>query len=382
MRKLRPSWLLLAAPAVLVLVVVVAVIFSGFWLASTGAGSQAATGSDEPREEPDAEPPAEDRTVIAYVPYWDQERAFDSVLENIEIIDEVSPFWYAPDAEGNVELSDPQHTTVDRMMVRYLQEQGIRVIPTITNLRSGDWDPEVVGEVLADDARMEAHVRNIVDLVIAEGYDGIDLDYESLRARDRDPYSAFLRELSAALHAEDKLLTSSVHPKTSDEGVDERNVAQDFEVIGETNDQVRVMTYDYSWDTSPPGPVAPAEWVEEVIAWTVTQIPREKVVLGVVLLGYDWVDGHGETVDYYMAMSRARQEGAEIQRADDESPWYTYTDQSSREHEVWFEDAASISSKLRLIREYDLGGVFAWRLGGEDPGVWSEVPKYTGALGQ
>jgi spore germination protein YaaH len=44
------------------------------------------------------------------------------------------------------------------------------------------------------------------------------------------------------------------------------------------------MTYDYSWDTSPPGPIAPADWVREVIAWTVTEIPRHKVVLCVVLL--------------------------------------------------------------------------------------------------
>lgn len=357
-RKPFPAWLLLTVPSVLVLVLVVILI--GIWSALTGVGPQAA---------------AEDRRVAAYVPYWDQERGFDSVLENIEIIDDVSPFWYAPDPEGNVELSDPQNTTVDRMMVRHLQEEGIRVIPTITNLRNGDWDLEVVGEVLRDPATMEAHVRNIVNLVITEGYDGIDLDYESLEARDRDAYSAFLRELSAALHAEGKVLTSSVHAKTSEEGVDERNVAQDFKVIGETNDQVRVMTYDYSWDTSPPGPVAPAEWAEDVIAWTVTQIPREKVTLGIVLLGYDWVDEQGQTVDYHMAMSRAREQGAEIRRSDDETPWYTYTDDAGQEHEVWFEDAASASAKLDLIREYDLGGVFLWRLGGEDPRVWSQVPE-------
>jgi spore germination protein len=70
----------------------------------------------------------------------------------------------------------------------------------------------------------------------------------------------------------------------SDAGDDGRNAAQDFRAIGVAVDEVRVMTYDYSWDTSPPGPIAPADWVREVIAWTVTEIPRHKVVLCVVLL--------------------------------------------------------------------------------------------------
>jgi spore germination protein len=313
------------------------------------------------------------RTRIGYVPYWDQERAFDVVRQNLELFDDVSPVWYSLEVTGQIVLADPEHTTVDHRTVRFLQKNGIRVIPTVTNLRNGDWDAEVVRAMLHDPTAMRAHIRELTELAVTKNYDGIDIDYEHLRAVDRSFYSNFLHDLGAALDAEDKLLTTAVHPKTSDAGYDERNRAQDFRSIGAAVDQVRVMTYDYSWETSPPGPVAPAEWVEEVIAWTVTQIPRNKVILGIVLLGYDWADQRGTTVEYEQAQSRARANEVAIRRTGDGSPSFTYRDSSGRRHEVWYEDAVSVRVKLDLVSKYNLGGAFFWRLGGEDPETWRAV---------
>lgn len=312
--------------------------------------------------------------VIGYVPYWDQQRGFATARRQLRLFDEISPMWYSLDADGRIVLSDPENTVVDLRTVRFLQRDGVKVIPTITDLRNGDWHPELVSSMLADPARRQAHVRRIAALVRVNGYDGIDLDYEDLKAADRAAYSAFVRELATALHAEGKLVTSSVHPKESDTADDPGNRAQDYRTIGAVMDQVRVMTYDYHWETSPPGPISPASWVRDVIAWTVTQIPREKVILGAVLLGYDWVGGYGTTVDYLQATALARKYHARIHRTADGSPWFRYT-RNGRQHEVWFEDAVSVRAKLEVARKYQLGGVFFWRLGGEDPAVWSLVSK-------
>ncbi|TDD70638.1 peptidoglycan hydrolase [Jiangella aurantiaca] len=310
---------------------------------------------------------------IAYVPYWDQDRAFEVVRQNLDLLDEVSPVWYSLDSRGHVVLADAENTTVDRSTVQALREHGIRVIPTVTNLRDGEWDPLVVRTVLHDPTAMTTHVNALVELAVTEGYDGIDIDYEDLRAADRSAFSRFVAELGAALRAEGKLLTVAVHPKTSDAGYDERNLAQDYRAIGAAADQVRVMTYDYSWESSPAGPQAPARWVEQVIAWTVSQVPPDKVILGVVVLGYDWTDGGGVTVDYEQARSTAQAHGATIRRSDDGTPWYRYRDPSGNRHEVWYEDAKSAGEKLELVSRYGLGGAFVWRLGGEDPDVWRAI---------
>lgn len=328
----------------------------------------------DPRNPPDPSSAKEVPTVlIGYVPYWDQERAFAVVDQNPELFDEVSPVWYAPEATGGVRLADAEQTAVDPQAVRALQARGIRVAPTVTNLIDGDWDPDVVQAMLHDPTAMNAHVDELVELAVTEGYDGIDIDYEHLSGADRTAYSEFLATLGTALRAEGKMLTAAVHPKTSDAGYDERNRAQDYAAIGAAVDQVRVMTYDYSWETSPPGPVAPAGWVEDVISWTVTQIPPEKVILGIVLLGYDWGDGPGVTVDYEQARSLAEEHDATQRRSGDGSPSFTYRDSSGVQHEVWYEDAQSVRAKVPLVADYGLGGAFFWRLGGEDPNLWPMV---------
>jgi spore germination protein YaaH len=288
----------------------------------------------------------------------------------------VSPYWYGPARDGSVVLADPENTTVDIATVQLLQRRGIRVLPTVTNLQDGDFAPDAVSTLLHDPAAVRRHVRALVALAVDHGYDGIDLDYESLRAADRQAYSAFLSELSGALHARGKLLSTCVHPKVSDAGYDERNEAQDFRVIGAVADEVRVMTYDYHWETSPPGAIAPAGWVADVIAWTVSQIPREKVVLGSVLLGYDWVGRSGTTIDNDTAIALAAAHHATIQRAHDESPWFSYRDGGGQVHTVWWEDARSVAVKLRVATEYGLRGVFFWRLGGEDAEVWPVVQAW------
>jgi spore germination protein len=307
---------------------------------------------------------------IGYVPYWDQRRGFATVRANLDLLDQVSPVWYSLEPTGEIVLADPEHTRVDPRTVRSLQQQGVKVIPTVTNLRGGQWQPDLVPAMLHDPTAASRHVEALVELAVGEGYDGIDIDYEHLRAQDRQPLSALLGKLGAALRGAGKVLTVAVHPKDSEEGDDERNVAQDYRAIGEAADQVRVMAYDYSWEDSPPGPVAPLAWVAEIVAWTLTQVPAHKVVLGIVLLGYDWAGGQGTTVDHEQARAAARAYGTTVHRTSDGSPWFAYQDASGSRHEVWFEDAVSVRAKLDLVSANDLRGAFFWRLGGEDPRVW------------
>ena len=115
-----------------------------------------------------------------------------------------------------------------------------------------------------------------MNLAAAGGYDGIDLDYENLRASDRAAFTSFVQHLAGALHAQGKLLTVNVYAKTSEPGTWDGPQAQDWWAIGQAADQVRIMTYEYSWSTSPPGPIAPVNWVNDVIGYATSQIPPGK----------------------------------------------------------------------------------------------------------
>ncbi len=133
------------------------------------------------------------------------------------------------------------------------------------------------------------------------------------------------------------------------------------------------MAYDYSWETSPAGPIAPLSWVDSVAAFAVTQIPAAKVELGMSLYGYDWVGGRGEGVTHDVVTSRLTSFGAT--RTWDSAaaePTFSYTSGGSA-HTVYYADAQSVTARLAVVDKHALAAAAFWRLGGEDPAVWTAV---------
>lgn len=123
--------------------------------------------------------------------------------------------------------------------------------------------------------------------------------------------------------------------------------------------------------------VAPLPNVRAVVEYALTQIPAEKIWLGVPNYGYDWplpfVQGEtrATSISNRYAVQLALRYNAEIQydeRA--QSPWFRYQDESGMQHEVWFEDARSIRAKLALIPKYGLRGAGYWNLMRPFPQNW------------
>lgn len=123
--------------------------------------------------------------------------------------------------------------------------------------------------------------------------------------------------------------------------------------------------------------VAPLPNVRQVVEYALTEIPANKIWLGVPNYGYDWPLPfvRGETkatsISSQQAVALARKYGQAIeydQRA--QSPHFNYTDESGVRHEVWFEDARSIQAKLALIPEYGLVGAGYWNLMRPFPQNW------------
>jgi spore germination protein YaaH len=324
----------------------------------------------DPRRDP-APPGRTASTVVGYLPYWEQRAAVTDALRDPGLLTTAAPWWYAPTRAGGVVLQHRGHTDTGAEVVRELRDGGLTVMPTIANHRNGEWNFEVVPELIADPAARRAHVRNLADLARRRDFDGIVIDYELLGAGDRDNFTAFLTELGAALHADGRRLAVALHAQASDEGSGEHNQAQDYRAIGRVVDEVHLMTYDHHWDESDPGAIAPLPWVVNVLDYATARIPADKLVLGIGLFGYDW--GGGEVADDLQLAQVARR----IEANDGEqgwdpramSPWFRYR-RDGRSRVIWYEDVASVEAKLALVARYDLAGAFFWRLGGVPDDIW------------
>ncbi|RDI21816.1 glycosyl hydrolase family 18 (putative chitinase) [Rhodococcus sp. AG1013] len=312
--------------------------------------------------------------VIGAIPYWDRSAALTSMRTYARYIDVASPWSYSVSADGTPTVAEGTSPDADSELGTHSGDSSIRTIPTITNTTDGRWDRETIAKVLLDPALRRAHVEALTGLVEEYGFDGVQIDYENLSAADRDSFSTFVRELGDALHRIDRVLYVAVHAKPNDTGYGPHNEAQDYAAIAAGADRVIVMAYDRHWATSTAGPIAPYDWVEEVIRYAVTRIPREKLVLGVGLYGYDWVGSAATPLTWAEVMSVA-----EVHRSPmhwDEtslSTHFTYVVDGIT-HEVWFENARSVEAKSALARRHGLASIALWRLGGEDPSIWRLGP--------
>jgi len=318
--------------------------------------------------EPVSYHPKSGRYIAVWLPPTFSGGARESFEANKDVIDDVSPFWYSTDSTGRL------YGTRDDELVRVAHESNVRVIPSIHNVTS---NPAAVIPVVRDPQRRTRHIQNIVDEVLARNYDGIDIDYEALDSSLREEFSAFIRELAAALHQNGKLLTVAVHAKDSDYGG--LGGFQDWAEIGKSVDQMRIMTYDYHWRGGSPGPVAPAYWIESVTAYARSVVDPAKVLLGVHFYGYDWpssgsatprpwsviqeiIDEQGATVNFMESNANGRVEES----------YFSYRT-SGGIHQVWFMTKTGLASKIKTVQDQDLAGIAIWQLGYEKPEYWETV---------
>ena len=114
--------------------------------------------------------------------------------------------------------------------------------------------------------------------------------------------------------------------------------------------------------------VAPINKVRQVVEYAVTQIPRNKLDLGIPNYGYDWtlpyVQGEtaATTIGNIEAVEIAAANGAQIFFDETaQSPYFNYVADGIR-HEVWFEDVRSMNAKFSLFEEFGLRGMGYWQI--------------------
>jgi spore germination protein len=317
------------------------------------------------------------RVTVGSLPYWSIGNGTDTVLGNRQDFSEVSPWIYGLSGSGQVVIQEPSSQSQVTADISRLRAAGLRVVPTIANVTNGNFAYQPAALILHSPGVMSRTVTAITALVTQQDYAGVDLDFEGLHAADRQAFSTFVTDLAAALHARGKILSVAVFAKTTDAGYGGQNVAQDYAAIGRAADQVRLMAYDYHWNTSAPGPIAPVGWVRDVLAYAKTQIPLSKIILGIPLYGYDWVGNKASDLTWQQAVQLAEAHGAVIHYdSASQSPWFSYTDSAGRAHQVWFEDPQSSAAKFAVAKDEGVGGVFLWMYGDEAPGTWSALHRY------
>lgn len=294
---------------------------------------------------------APEPAVFAYY-YWG---GFKELQENSNLFSDVALRWFETDADGDLfyEYQDNYE-----QVLGYLAGQGIKAHASVVFM-----DKAGLHTLLANAQRRANLVTQLYNQVQNSGYDGVNIDFEFMDAADSVYFTTFLQELKNKL-GPDKELSVAVFARTSS---DNWPSAYNYGKIGEIADRVVVMTYDYSYKTSAPGPIAPLWWVEDVVDYMLgtARIPPSKLLLGMATYGYNWASGQNGTTVTEPKLNELKNTYQVIEHFDTSSmsPYYTYTDAGGVSHQIWLENEKSLAEKWKVAVSRGLGGISFWRIG-------------------
>ena len=286
---------------------------------------------------------------------------------------DVTPFTYGITAQGS--LLDLR----DGVILEEAARLGTGALMHLSTLTEEDtFSSQRAADALTDRPRQQTLIDQVMETISAKGYRGLDVDFEYIPAAQREDYAAFIRALRLRLAPMGLPVMAALAPKTYAGQPGLLYEAHDYALLGAAADYVLLMTYEWGYTYGPPMAVAPLPNVRRVLDYAVTVIPREKIYLGIPYYGYDWPlpfrqgETRARSISNQTAVALALEERAEIQYDETaQSPWFRYTAGDGAVHEVWFEDARSLSAKLGLIREYGLHGAGYWNLMRPYPQGWT-----------
>ncbi len=374
--------------------------------------------------------------VTGWIPYWRSATGTADTLPHLDKLTEVNAFVFTLKQDGT--LSDNGNLDQEPWVSFHAaaKAKGVRVIPTVM---SGD--RPLMHRILSNATSRKNLVDEIVRMVNQKGFDGVDIDFEHKLAETREPFSAFLRELQAALGTKWLMCTIETRIPLADQyfGVTMPQGAgeysNDLKAINAACDRVRIMAYDqqridrsvnaqYEARGELYAPVGDPAWVEKVVNHMSKDISKDKMLIGIPTYGYEYaVTSYANNSYVYdilwtfnpgYAWPVAQERGLTPSRA----PWgelhFSYissiptstqptnlgansallaaaasslfaTQNNSNmtfRYLVW-PDATSIQQRVDLAKRLGVRGVSVFKFdGGQDPGMWGVLAGVRGEIEQ
>lgn len=308
--------------------------------------------------------------VNAYI-YEFTESSVPIVREAGPYLTYLAPFAYRIKEDGSLEPID------DSAIIKTSYAEKTVPMMAITNFTSTELGHNLAHNVLSNNAIIEKLITNIINTMKEKGYQGVNIDFENVLPADRENYNKFLELTVKRLHAQNYFVSTALAPKTKESQQGLLYEAHDYAAHGRIVDFVVLMTYEWGYRFGPPQPVSPLNQIIKVLDYAVTVIPRKKIFFGFQLYARDWVIPHvqgmqAETFSMQEAIRRAVKHEVMINfDRVSQTPFYRYTDDQGKRHEVWFEDARSAQAKFDTVKAYNLKGTSYWALGYPFPQNWT-----------
>lgn len=307
--------------------------------------------------------PSSNGIRLGYYVSWDED-SFTSLRKHAASLTHVAPEWFTMGVDGSLQ----RHP--DERLKKFVEENGLSLIPMLTNLSDRNWEPEAV-EGLANGSleRQMLFIGQLLYRLDRAHAQGVLIDWQQLDPAYKDQYTELLAHMSEAFHREKKELWLSIP-------VGQELSAFDLDKLPDIVDRFVAQLYDENGETDTPGPVASQDWFEGWLHVMVGYGEASQWIIGIGAQGYDWAEGEpeAESIGFVDAMTRAvhaKITGLSVE-APTFNPHFSYID-GKVQHTVWFLDAVTMLNQVRAAQAEGVGGFAIARLGTEDPKCWEAL---------
>jgi len=308
----------------------------------------------------DVNQPASRPLAIGFYVNWD-DSSYESLKRHLDQLDQLVPEWLWLQGGDHPVVSNIDPRALDLVRGR---RPDLPIIPMINNMKNGEWEAQTLARQIADEASRSRLVNDLAQFVGDNHFQGVCIDFEDAPDASRKNLLAFMRELHEAFGRRNWTVMQ-VAP-FDDSGWDYRAYAA-------ASDYLLLTAYDEHWGDGDPGSVAGQPWFEETLAERMKDLDGARTIICIGGYGYDWrKDGEARTLTFQEALLEARDSEASVEfDPETRNPFFSFEDDDGSEHTVWFLDGVTAFNQMRASMAYDVAGFALWRMGSEDPSLWT-----------
>jgi peptidoglycan-N-acetylglucosamine deacetylase len=298
--------------------------------------------------------------ALGFYVNWD-DSSYQSLKRHLGQLDRLVPEWLRLQAGEKPAASEIDARALELIRTR---RPDLPIVPMIHNSKEGKWEPQTLARQIGDDESRSRLVNELTQFVGDNRFQGVCIDFEEVPSGAQKNLLAFMRQLHEEFQR---------HQWTVMQAVPFDDPEWNYREFEAACDYLMLMAYDEHWNDSDPGSVASQSWFESTLARRMRELDGSKTFVCIGGYGYDWHKG-GETgeLTFQEAVLEARDSDAKIEFDPvTRNPWFRYDDEEGRAHTVWFLDGVTAFNQMRAAREYRIAGFALWRMGSEDPSLWS-----------
>ncbi|KAI3378167.1 hypothetical protein SNEBB_004828 [Seison nebaliae] len=292
-------------------------------------------------------------------------------------------------------------TYVNRTVIDIVHKNKKKIVP-LTGLPKN----------LTDIDERHIWIRNKLDMILENRFDGINIDYESAIKFNSSDYfgmNEYIKEIYLVFKTAKSSLQITIDVAWNSHCIDDR--CYDYELLYKFSDYLIVMAYDEQSEMFTRYCIASPNsnvnyMVSGIYSYIYNNIPKDHLIIALPWYGYiyncthfidnlcqikstHWKnvtcsDAAGTEINYSFIINNILKKNRTIVQFDivSQTPFFNRFKTSQNMQQIWFDNENSLSIKIDLIQKMKLAGVGVWEIDAvdyQDPettnDMWSTLPK-------